>query len=152
MGMMSARRAAAAVVLATAGGLLVSCATGPDPQVAQRAQVELVGMPKERLLACAGVPERQAAANGKEYYTYVQRAGGAVSPGTSIGIGGFGGSSSGVGVGLGFGLPLVAGGGRGCEATFVLGGGVVEQVSYPASASLSACTPIVQNCVPPAPR
>jgi len=150
--MMSARRAAAAVVLGTAGGLLVACATGPDPQVAQRAQAELVGMPKERLLACAGVPERQAAANGKEYYTYVQRAGGVVSPGTSIGIGGFGGSSSGVGVGLGFGLPLVSGDGLGCEATFVLGGGVVEQVSYPASASLSACTPIVQNCVPPGVR
>ncbi len=145
---MSVRRVAVLVVGA-AGPLLAACATGPDPQVAQRARVEMVGMPKERLLACAGVPERQATANGKEYYTYVQRPSYAASPGTSLGIGGFGGSSSGVGVGLGLGFPLFTDGGGGCEATFVLGGGVVEQVSYPASATLSACTPIVQNCLPP---
>ena len=145
---MSVRRVAVLVVGA-AGPLLAACATGPDPQVAQRARVEMVGMPKERLLACAGVPERQATADGKEYYTYVQRSGYAAGSGTSLGIGGFGGSSSGVGVGLGLGFPLFADGGGGCEATFVLGGGVVEQVSYPASATLSACTPIVQNCLPP---
>lgn len=139
--------------LGLAGLLLASCATGPDPQVARRAQSEMLGMPKERLLACAGVPARQATAGGKEYYTYVERPTAVVGPGTSLGIGGFGGSSSGVGVGLGFGLPVGGySGGNGCEATVVLGGGVVEQISYPASADLSACTPIVQNCIPPGPR
>ena len=109
----------------------------------------MLGMPKDRLLACAGVPARQATAGGKEFFTYVEYPAVSAAPGTSLGIGGFGGSSSGVGVGLGFGLPLGSSSSAGCEATFVLGGGVVEQVSYPASATLSACTPIVQNCLPP---
>lgn len=149
----AAMKAGLLLGLGLTGLSLASCATGPDPQVARRAQSEMLGMPKERLLACAGVPARQATAGGKEYFTYVERPAVAAGPGTSIGIGGFGGSSSGVGVGLGFGLPV--GGyssGNGCEATFVLGGGMVEQVSYPASSDLSACTPIVQNCIPPGPR
>jgi len=149
---MSARRLVAVLGLGLAGLLLTSCATGPDPQVARRAQVEMLGMPKERLLACAGVPARQAMAGGKEFFTYVEYPAVTAGPGTSVGIGGFGGSSSGVGVGLGFGLPLGTSSGAGCEATFVLAGGVVEQVSYPASADLSSCTPIVQNCIPPVPR
>lgn len=146
------RPATAAAVLSVGCGVLLACATGPGAETAQRARTALVGMPKERLLSCAGVPERQAAVNGKEYYTYVQRGSGAISPSTSVGIGAAGGGGGGgVGLGLGFGFP-VGGGSQGCEATFVLGGGVVEQVSYPASASLSACAPIVQNCLPPAPR
>ncbi|MBB3264156.1 hypothetical protein FHW79_001771 [Azospirillum sp. OGB3] len=153
---MTLRHGGTAALLGLAGALLASCATGPDPQIARRAQTELVGMPKERLLACAGVPARQAQAGGREYYTYVSDPGVAVSPlgGSSIGVGGFGGGgSSGVGLGLGFGLPLGTSSPGMCEATFVLGpGGTVEQVSYPGNASLSACTPIVQNCVPPAPR
>ncbi len=152
---MTARHVGTVMALGLAGVLLASCATGPDPQIARRAQTELVGMPKERLLACAGVPARQAQANGREYYTYVSDPGVAINPlgGSSIGVGGFGGGgSSGVGVGLGFGFPLGSSSPGGCEATFVLGPGeVVEQVSYPGNASLSACTPIVQNCVPPAP-
>ncbi len=146
------RMVAAALALGLGGGLLGGCAAGPDPQLAQRARVEMVGLPKDRLLACAGVPDRQATVDGKEYYTYVERPGAAVSPTSSLGLGVGGGSASGVGVGIGLGLPLVGGGGTGCEATFVLGGGVVEQLSYPANAALSACTPIVQNCLAPAPR
>lgn len=139
--------------LAAAGLLLASCATGPDPQVARRAQSEMLGMSKGQLLACAGVPARQATASGREYFSYVARPAVVAGPGSSIGIGGFGGSSSGVGVGLGFGLPVGGfGGASGCEATVVLSGGVVEQVSYSANSDLGACTPLVQNCVPPAPR
>lgn len=138
------------VFLGVSVALLAACATGPGAEVARRAQVELVGMPKDQLLACAGVPDRQAAANGREYYTYVARPTAAYSPSSSIGVGaGSFGGGGGVGLGLGFGIP-VGGGTPGCEATMVLGrGGVVEQVTYPAGASLSACAPIVENCVPP---
>lgn len=126
--------------------LVAGCASGPGPEVAERARSELVGMRKDQLLSCAGVPDRQAFAAGREYYTYVSRPSSAYSPSSSIGIGG---GSGGVGLGLGFGIPI-GGGGGGCEATMVLGpGGAVEQVSYPAGASLSACSPIVQNCVAP---
>ena len=139
--------------LGMTGLLLASCATGPDPQVARRAQSEMIGMPEGQLLACAGVPARRATAGGRDYFTYVERPAVVTGPGTSVGIGGFGGSSSGFGLGMGFGLPVGSlGAGTGCEATFVISGGVVEQVSYPANAELSACTPIVQNCIPPGPR
>lgn len=138
------------ILLGVSVALLAACASGPGAEVARRAQVELVGMPKDQLLACAGVPDRQAVANGREYYTYVSRAAAAYSPSSSIGIGaGSFGGGGGVGLGLGFGVP-VGGGSPGCEATLVLGrGGAVEQVSYPAGVSLSACAPIVENCVPP---
>lgn len=148
--MRSAVRVAAVVL----GAALAGCAGDTArEQLADRARVDLVGMPKSRLLACAGVPERQATADGAEYYTYVQNpayasAGG---PSTSIGIGG--GSGSGVGVGIGFGFPLFSGGGSstsGCEATFVLREGTVRQISYPAGTRLADCAPIVDNCMPPA--
>ncbi|CAO3433936.1 hypothetical protein [Azospirillum doebereinerae] len=138
------------VLLGLSVAVLAACATGPGAEVAQRAQTELVGMPRDRLLACAGVPERQATAEGRDYYTYVARPSGGYGPSSGIGIGAGGGSfGSGVGLGLGFSLP-VGGTSTGCEATVVLGrGGAVEQVSYPAGASLSACAPIVENCVRP---
>jgi hypothetical protein len=135
--------------LALTGVALAGCADTERIEMAQRAQGALVGMPKGALLSCAGVPERQASADGTEYYTYVARPGYAsAAPSTSIGVAG--GSSSGVGVGLGFGLPLFGSGGsgRGCEATFVLRGGVVQQVNYGPGADLAACAPIVNTCLP----
>lgn len=129
--------------------LLAGCASGPSGEVATRAQSQLVGMPKSRLLSCAGVPARQAEAGGNEYFTYVQRpsyAGG--GPSTSIGVGG---GSGGVGVGLGFGFPLfgTSSDGGGCEATFTISGGVVQRLTYPAGSHLPSCAAIVENCVPP---
>lgn len=132
-----------AMGLATA--VLAACASGPGADVARRAQTELIGMPKDVLLSCAGVPERQAVASGREYYTYVARPTAAISPLSSVGIGG---GSGGVGLGVGLGVPIGTSGSDGCETTVVLGPtGRVEQVSYPAGASLSACAPLVQNCV-----
>ncbi|MBP2301041.1 hypothetical protein [Azospirillum picis] len=131
--------------------ILAGCATGQDADVARRAQTELVGLSKADLLSCAGVPDRQASASGREYYTYVARSSGAYSPGSSIGIGaGSFGSGSGVGLGLGFGVPIGGGSSYGCEATMVIGpNGRVEQVSYPNGAYLPSCSPIVTNCVTP---
>ncbi|SMF31253.1 hypothetical protein SAMN02982917_1482 [Azospirillum oryzae] len=142
---------AAMILLGGAAAILAGCATGPDPEIARRAQTAMVGMPKADLLACAGVPDRQATAAGREYYTYVARPAVAYSPGSSIGIGaGSFGGSGGVGLGLGFGVPVGGNTSTGCEATVVIGTrGTVEQVSYPAGATLSACTPIVSNCMAP---
>lgn len=142
---------AAMILLGGAAAILAGCATGPDPEIARRAQTAMVGMPKADLLACAGVPDRQATAAGREYYTYVARPAVAYSPGSSIGIGaGSFGGSGGVGLGLGFGVPVGGNTSTGCEATVVIGTrGTVEQVSYPAGAMLSACTPIVSNCMAP---
>ena len=136
-------------LVAAAGVILAGCAEGPKAQLAQLAQTSLVGMPKAQLLSCAGVPARQAAADGREYYTYVRGSGYAGGPSTSIGIGG---GSGGLGVGLGFGIPLFSGGSNGyCEATFVLANDRVERVTYPAGANLSDCGSIVQACMGVAP-
>lgn len=141
-------RRALGLLSAAAALVLTGCASGPSGEVATRAQSQLVGMPKARLLSCAGVPARQAEAGGNEYFTYVQRpsyAGG--GPSTSIGVGG---GSGGVGVGLGFGLPLFSSGGdNGCEATFTISSGVVQRLTYPAGSHLPSCAAIVENCVPP---
>jgi len=127
------------------GVMLAGCAEGPRTEMAQQAQTGLVGMPKGQLLSCAGVPARQAAAEGREYFTYVHGSGYGGGPTTSIGIGG---GSGGVGLGLGLGFPLFGGGSGGyCEATFVLQNGVVQQVNYPAGANLPDCGSIVQNCM-----
>jgi hypothetical protein len=143
---MSKAMAAGAAML---GVMLAGCADGARTQLAQQAQTGLVGMPKGQLLSCAGVPARQAAAEGREYFTYVHGSGTGGGPSTSIGIGGgSGGWGSGVGVGLGFGFPLFGGGSAGyCEATFVLQNGVVQRVTYPAGANLPDCGSIVQNCM-----
>ncbi len=138
----------AGLVLGVSAAFLTACATGSGAEVARRAQTALVGMPKERLLSCAGVPDRQASVDGRDYYTYVARPAAAYSPLGSIGIGA-GSFGSGGGLGLGFGVP-VGGWSSSCEATMVLGrGGAVEQVTYPAGASPAACAPIVENCLPP---
>ncbi|WP_035691684.1 hypothetical protein [Azospirillum halopraeferens] len=134
--------------------VLAACATGAeDAALVQRAQTTMVGMPKAHLLSCAGVPERQAVANGTEYYTYVAPpAYGRGGPSTSIGVAG--GSSGGVGVGVGLGFPLFGGGGGargGCQANVTLQGDVVRGVTYPAGAYLPDCAPILRNCVAPAP-
>lgn len=128
--------------------VLAGCAAGPRTELAQRAQTSMVGMPKANLLACAGVPARQASAGGNEYYTYVAPPSYAGGPSTSVGIGG-GSGGSGVGVGIGLGIPLFSGGSDGCEATVMLTNDRVQRVTYPAGASLPSCADLVQNCVPP---
>lgn len=60
-----ARIAAAGLTVA----VLAGCAN-PAAERALLAQQALVGMPKATLLSCAGVPERQATADGSEFYTY----------------------------------------------------------------------------------
>lgn len=139
---MSAMRVAAAVIKVLCVGLVVSCAAGADPNLAQR---DMVGLPKQRLLACAGAPDHRSVHSGREYLTYRRRGDGAIAPSASMADGGH--SFVGVGLGIELDTSLVAGGGGGCVITVVLYAEMVEQVTYPVGARLSECAPIVQNCV-----
>ena len=142
-------------LIAAAAALLASCAN-PAAERALFAQSALVGMPKETLLSCAGVPERQATAGGMEFYTY--SSGRIVTyPGSGYGLyddpwwprygyRGFGGWPA---------IPPEVAS-EACNATFTLRNGVVERVVYGGHSSrgteLGQCYNIVQNClalVPP---
>lgn len=133
--------------------MLAGCAGAERAETSRMAQTSLVGMPKEVLLSCAGVPSRQAVSGGREFMTYwlPGQAGG--GSGTSIGIGaGGGGGGGGIGLGLGFGIPLGGGSTQGCEATFTIGpDGRVERLAYHPDSTLAACEAVIRNCVPPNP-
>lgn len=135
-------------------GGLAACAN-PSADQALFAQSALVGMPKQTLLACAGVPERQAAVNNLEYFTY--RSGRIVSyPGSTVGL--YGGHW-GPRYGYGFGWPVYAApdiASIDCDATFTLRNGVVERIVYGGSSGgssrLGQCYAIVQNCLAMVPQ
>jgi hypothetical protein len=140
-------RKRAGLFLILAAGALASCAN-PNADRAADARQVLVGMPKETLLSCAGVPQRSAQIDNSEFLTYTSSDYSGGGPSTSIGVAG--GSGSGVGIGLGF--PLFGGGySSSCEANFTVRSGVVQQLNYTgssgASASLGQCYRIVENCL-----
>lgn len=150
-------RVAGAAAVLGAGLLAASCANPAAERVAT-AQRTLVGLSKQQLLSCAGVPERQASADGFEYFTYTNSR--IVSyPGSAFG-GWYGGpwypgyrhSWSGWG---GWGWPGYVGDEirtYSCEATFTLKGGAVERIVYggPGGGNATECYAIVQNCLAPA--
>lgn len=142
---MMMRAAGLAALVALAG-----CAdNSKDLEVAQQAQSRLVGLPKGKLLACAGVPSRQAVVNGSEYLTYSQRPVFA-EDGPSATVGVDPASVDTLGLGIGIGVPAFASRAtQGCDATFVLRGGVVQEVTYPAGANLGDCGAVVSNCMAP---
>ncbi|ALG72489.1 hypothetical protein VY88_32745 [Azospirillum thiophilum] len=145
-----AMRRALAVAALAAAGTLAGCAN-PAADEALVAQTALIGMPKETLLSCAGVPERQAAVDNREFFTY--RSSRLVSypspPPLGYYGGGWGWPYHGYGYGgAGYGYEVSS---YDCEATFSLRNGVVERVVYGGtsggSARLGQCYAIVQNCV-----
>ena len=139
----------AGLFLMLAAGALASCAN-PNADLAADARQVLVGMPKETLLSCAGVPQRTAQVDNSEFLTYTSSDYSGGGPSTSFGVSG---GSGGSGVGIGLGFPLFGGGGysRSCEANFTVRNGVVQQLNYTgsagASASLGQCYRIVENCL-----
>jgi hypothetical protein len=109
-------------------------------EIAQRAQAELVGMPKAELFACAGVPIRSATANDTEFLTY---AGGGDATSAAVGTGA-----------NGMGTAVMSSQHRYCEVTFALRNGVIEKVNYTGRTGGYAsqgeqCAFVVQNCVKP---
>lgn len=134
---------------------LAGCAN-PQADQALYAQQAFVGMPKQTLLSCAGVPERQAAVDNVEYFTYTaERV--TTRPALSPGFGARGFYHpwyGGYGYGAGFGWDDYYGDveTRSCRATFTLKDGRVSQIVYGsasdgATARLGQCYTIVENCL-----
>jgi len=137
-----------------AGILALAGCANPQADQALFAQRAFVGMPKQTLLACAGVPERQAAVDNVEYYTYSSER--VVTQHVPAGFGpSFYGYYGWRRPWWGFGfedrlVPDVET--RSCEATFTLKDGAVQQVVYGGSTDspygrLGQCYTIVQNCL-----
>ncbi|ALJ37607.1 hypothetical protein D9623_20060 [Azospirillum brasilense] len=130
-----------AVLLTT--GLLGGCAN-PAADQAMVAQNALIGMPKQTLLSCAGVPERQTTAGDLEFFTY--RSNRLYSYPSWGGYGGYWGYPYGAWGGYGYDVRSVD-----CDATFTLRNGAVERIVYGGSSSggsrLGQCYAIVQNCL-----
>ncbi|MBK1842654.1 hypothetical protein JHL17_35195 [Azospirillum sp. YIM B02556] len=143
-----ASRALCVAALAAAGAL-GGCAN-PAADEALVAQTALIGMPKETLLSCAGVPERQATVDNRDFFTY--RSSRLVSYPSPPPIGYYGGWGW-PHYGYGYGWPSYGYevSSFDCEATFSLRNGVVERVVYGGatggSARLGQCYAIVQNCM-----
>jgi len=105
---------------------LGGCAKLDRAAKAEKAETALIGLSKERLLACAGVPHRQTATNEWEYFTYFASGGS---------VGGKGAVTR-----------------RYCEATFVLQNNKVVGVNYTGETGGllygdEQCGYIVANCV-----
>lgn len=130
---------------------LAGCAN-PQADQALYAQQAFVGMPKQTLLSCAGVPSRSATVDNVEYFTYSSE-----RIVTTPGMGGF---SAGYGYYRPW-SPWYGGWGyrdypetetRDCQATFTLKDGVVQRIVYGGasqgpSARLGQCYRIVENCL-----
>ena len=142
------RFAAPSLAMAVCLGL-AACAN-PRAELAHAARSELVGMPKETLLSCAGVPERTASMDNLDFFTYTSRST-AAYPSTTLGL--HAGRYWYPGWGYGFGVPVTTYDvwSQACEATFTLRNGRVERVVYAGSPGgtgrLSQCYAIVENCL-----
>lgn len=145
-----ARRHAARAVPALALLALAACANPRAEQAAMAPQL-FVGMPKQTLLSCAGVPERTASVDNLEFYTYASRSVYS-TPASSLGL--YGGRYYRPwGYGFGYGFPATGYDvqERSCEATFTLRNGAVERLVYGGDSGgdsrLSQCYSIVENCL-----
>ncbi|MFT8591301.1 MAG: hypothetical protein ABF746_08785 [Acetobacter orientalis] len=110
--------------------LLAACSSIP-----RRAQHDLIGLPKSALLACAGVPDRQALIEGGEVLEYRQdqQVQGPLTIKTPVNF------------------ELDIGGHGTCHMVVTLRSGLVAQIHYTGpSATLlgryAACTPLVRSC------
>lgn len=137
---------------------LSGCAN-PAADAAAWAQQALVGMPKQTLLSCAGVPDRTAAIDNIEYFTYTSGHT-EYQPGPRFGFySGFSERRSAFGLGLGLPLdPYDVGTVESvtCDATFTLRNGRVERLVYGGYPGgdwrLNQCYAIVENCLALIPR
>jgi hypothetical protein len=139
------------ILLGAAAIALASCAN-PRADEALFAQQALIGMPKQTLLSCAGVPERSTVVGNLEYFTYTSsRTVAYQSYVPYMGPGRF--------YGYGYGYPYYGGYAPtydlrnfSCQATFTLRNGVVERLVYggpegSGPSQLAQCQTIVENCL-----
>jgi len=136
---------------------LAGCADQRVAQV-QASRSSLVGMEKEALLACAGVPERSEATENGEFLTYeVKQTYSTPRYGFGLGFGhGFGGHRRHHHGGIGFSSSIFLPLGTtertvGCKATFAMKDNKVTGITYggvgDGSARLHQCYYVVENCL-----
>lgn len=154
---MRSRRALKMLAAAAMLGGLAACAN-PQADQALYAQQAFIGMPKQTLLSCAGVPARSATIDNVDYFTYVSQrittdrypsprfGAGYYHPWYGPGWGPWGGYGA-------WGWPdEVEIESRDCQATFTLRNGTVTQLVYGGatdsqSRRLGQCYQIVENCL-----
>ncbi|EWY37720.1 hypothetical protein N825_16845 [Skermanella stibiiresistens SB22] len=140
-----------AALLGLGAMALASCAN-PRADEALFAQSAFVGMPKQTLLSCAGVPERTASAGEMEFFTYTSDRTVAYQNYTPL-----------MGYGRypyhGYGYPYYGSFAPtydvrtfSCQATFTLRDGVVERLVYGgpegiSGSQLAQCQTIIENCL-----
>lgn len=131
-----------------AGVLILGGCVSIVAETTLRAQSEFVGMPKQALLSCAGVPHRQATVDDREYLTYA----------SSRVYGGGSGLAWVGGPGMPYHwatVPQPEVSSETCEATFTLRNGKVERLVYGADGAtgqLGQCYAIIRNCIPQPPK
>lgn len=146
--------------LIAAGALLgLSACANPQADQAAYAQQAFVGMPKQFLLTCAGVPTRSASVDNVDYYTYTSErlvTTPGAGPRFGVGFGHYRPWSPWYGWGVGFDdYPETET--RDCQATFTLKDGVVQRIVYNSAsdgqaARLGQCYRIVENCLAMVPQ
>jgi hypothetical protein len=119
---------------------LAGCAV-QRAETARKAKVDMVGLPKERVLACMGVPQNQMTVGETEVWSY--QSGNGEQIGSVFASGGNGFAS-------GFGVSER----RFCNVSIVMTKGAVSAVNYsgPTGGVLTAgeqCAFAVQNCAAP---
>jgi hypothetical protein len=140
-----------AILLGAAAIALASCAN-PRADQALFAQQAFIGMPKQTLLSCAGVPERSTTIDNLEFFTYTSNRTVAYENYVPyMGPGRF--------YGYGYGYPYYGGFAPtydlrnfSCQATFTLRNGVVEQLVYGdpeglGPSQLAQCQTIIESCL-----
>ena len=147
------RQATIRGVIAVGALLGLAACANPQADQAAYAQTAFIGMPKQTLLSCAGVPTRSASADNIDYYTYTsERLVTTPTGGPHFGFNyGFHRPWSPWGWGVGYGdYPDTET--RDCQATFTLKDGIVQGIVYNSasdgqSARLGQCYRIVENCL-----
>jgi hypothetical protein len=122
------------LVVAVLGTALGGCAI-QRAQIAQDARAQMVGMPREQVLACMGPPANKAAEGQTEVWSYNSGDGTTFSNG-SVSYGNFSGVSS----------------RRFCQINVVMSGGAVSAVNYqgPTGGLITAgeqCAYAVDACI-----
>lgn len=135
-------RAVVAVGLVVGAASLTGC-TLQRASVAADAKVKMVGMERERVLACMGPPSNKMAEGGTEVWAYESGDGTTVGAGSAV-ANRFGNTA----FGSGFGIASR----RFCNVNVVMQSGRVQAVNYsgptgPLLAQGEQCAYAVQNCV-----
>jgi len=145
------------VVMSAIGLMFLSACADPRVEQAQSARQSLIGMEKEALLACAGVPARSEATENAEFLTYEVKQS-YVRPRYGLGLGfghGFGsrhGRRGGFGFSSSFFLPFdYEARAVGCTATFALKDNKVTKITYggvsDGAVRYRQCYAVVENCL-----